>query len=111
MLPWLVLFYTLYSIYTLEVYRQTTQQRMLAALDRFSLVELTVLHKTIAAFLSFDPQDFSLDLGTYQVDVSFDGETAHIRYDDDSNLYGILTFDMIYGYVISYRVERNGVSD
>ena len=100
-----------YATYALDVYRRWTQQRLLAELDRFSLIEMMVLHKTKAAFLTFDPQDFSLTIGNDQIEVTFDEETATILYDETTQLRGILHFDMVYGFVIRYRLERNGVSD
>jgi hypothetical protein len=100
-----------YATYSLDAYRRWTQQRLIAELDRFSLVEMMVLHKTKAAFLSFDPQDFSMDVGTFHIEITFEEETATILYDETTQLKGILHFDMVYGFVISYRLERNGVSD
>jgi hypothetical protein len=111
LLPWIALLMMFYSTYSLDLYHRGVQVRLLSALDQFSLVEMVVLHKTKNEFLTFDPQDFSMELATYHIEVTFDDEIATILFDETTQLYGFLHFDMVYGYVISYRVERNGVSD
>jgi hypothetical protein len=111
LLPIVLVLILFLGVYSLEIYRQSVQQRLLTSMDRFSLVEMTVIHQTIRQFLTYDPQDFDLELGGYKIKVSFEDETATIIYDESEELYGIMSFDLVFGYVTQYRLERNGDSD
>ena len=111
LLPIILVLLSFLSVYSLEVYRQTVQQRLLASMDRFSLVEMTVIHLAIQQFLTYDPHDFDLELGGYEISVIFEDETATIIYDESEELYGIMSFDLVFGYVTQYRLERNSDSD
>lgn len=110
-LPLIVILMMSLSVVTLDVYRLSVQHRLLKSMDRFSLVEMTVLHQTLKQFLTYDPQDFEMEVGGTTVSVTFDDETASILYNQDLDLRGVLRFDLVFGYVIDYRLERNGDSD
>ena len=110
-LPILLVLMSFLNLFALEVYRQSVQQRLMASMDRFSLIEMTVINQTIRQFLTYDPQDFEVELEEYRVKVVFDDENATIIYDESAELYGTLSFDLVFGYVTQYRLERNRDSD
>lgn len=110
-LPILLVLMSFLNLFALEVYRQSVQQRLMASMDRFSLIEMTVINQTIRQFLTYDPQDFEVELEEYRIKVVFDDENATIIYDESAELYGTLSFDLVFGYVTQYRLERNRDSD
>lgn len=94
-----------------EIHNESIQNRLLPRMDRFSLIEMEVLKLTIDAFRSFDPQNFSIEINGVDIDVTFENEIAMIVYGDPENITATLQFDMVFGYVTSYRLNRISDSD
>lgn len=111
LLPELMILMLFYTFYAIETHHEMIQQKWLAKMDRFSLIEMSVLKKTTDAFMSFDPKDFTLDLGGIEISVEFEDETATIYYGEPVNVIGILHFDMVFESVLEYRLERASDSD
>lgn len=111
LLPELVILMLFTTFYAIETHHEMVQQKWLANMDRFSLIEMSVLKKTTDAFISFDPQDFTLELDETEIRVEFDNETATIYYGEPVNAIGILHFDMVFESVLEYRLERASDSD
>lgn len=111
LLPGLLVLMLFYAFYAVETHHEMIQQKWLANLDRFSLIEMSVLKQTTDAFLSFDPQDFMIELDGVEIRVEFEDETATIHYGEPVNATGILYFDMVFESVLDYRIERTSDSD
>ena len=110
-LPSLLLLILFYAVYVVEIHNESIQNRLLPRMDRFSLIEMEVLKLTIDAFRSFDPQNFSIEINGVDIDVTFENEIAMIVYGDPENITATLQFDMVFGYVTSYRLNRISDSD
>lgn len=111
LLPGLMVLMLFYAYYVVEVHREKTQQKWLANMDRFSLIEMSVLKQTTDAFMTFDPQDFTMELDGIEIQVEFDDEKATITYGEPVNAIGILHFDMVFESVLEYRLEGASDSD
>ena len=95
-----------YAVYAVDMHNQSVQRMLLPKMDRFSLLEMLALHQTIDAFQTFDPKDFEMEVNSVQITVQFDDESAIISYGEPHNIVSYISFDMVFGYVRAYRLER-----
>lgn len=103
---YLGLFIFFLELYSLNINILNQKQTELIKYDRlntFSLIESNVLQKVINLFYTYNMNDFTVETDLGMVFIYFVDETAYIKYDFETPLYGKLKYDLIYNSCIDYE--------
>ena len=109
--PYILVFYLGVFIFFLELYslninilnQKQTELIKYDRLNTFSLIESNVLQKVINLFYTYNMNDFTVETDLGMVFIYFVDETAYIKYDFETPLYGQLKYDLIYNSCIDYE--------
>lgn len=74
-------------------------------IDTFSLIEIETIRLIKKQFSSFKPKDFVKTIGIWHIEVSFNDETALIKYTGSSIVEAYLVYDMVFENVMDYQIQ------
>jgi hypothetical protein len=112
--PFLIIFLSLIISINNTVINEFGKKReykQAVEIDQFSLVEIQTIRLIKQQFLSFKPKSFSVNLGNWDVKVTFIEETAHITYSGKEIIVKALDYDMVFENVLNYRQINRFKSD
>lgn len=112
--PFLIIFMALIVLINdiaINEFRKRMEYKQAVEIDQFSLVEIQTIRLIKQQFLSFKPKSFSVNLGNWDVKVTFSEETAHITYSGKVIIVKELDYDMVFENVLNYRQINRPKSD
>ena len=112
--PFLLLFSTI-VIMTNEIaineFRNHLEIEKTRFIDTFSLIEIETIRLIKKQFSSFKPKDFVQTMGIWRIEVSFNDETALIKYISTTVVEACLVYDMVFENVMDYQILSTTASD
>jgi len=104
--PFLIIFLSLIILINniaINEFNKKQEYKQADEIDQFSLVEIHTIKLIKKQFLSFKPKPFTITIGSWEVQVTFIDETAHITYSGKYKIIKELDYDMVFKNVLNYR--------
>jgi len=92
-------------------FRKSQERKNALKMDYFSLMEIEVIHRVKQQFLSFNPKNFTTEIGSWTIQVAFNDETALITFNGDHQVIAQLDFDMVFKNVLNYTIQNSSQSN
>lgn len=85
-------------------YHLLTEMKLSNQLNRFSMIEMDVIHQTVKKFVDYKMDDFSLSYEEGEVSIKMIDEQAIIFYDFNEDIYAVISYDLVFDTGVDYEI-------
>lgn len=101
------------DVISVNLFQRIQESKNSIKLDEFSLVELYTLKQVKDQFLTFNPKNFNIKVGEWDIKIEFIEETAYIVYQGPTTVSAFMIYDTVFKNVLEYQINdsSDGNSD